>query len=177
MVCFFVNNAKLNNSANDSSFKVVIWPPAVVGRVLQNRVCPSFRPSFCWSGSFLEIASLVFSKFWHGARNLYEVVPDKAGFSGEKKFCHQNWENRLKMGQKQGFLYLLKSLVINFYWICSKMKIYIICCVPSEIPYLGNFFFLKYGPKCSQPFILQDFLTNHISRTDQWKSLIFCMLI
>ena len=46
------------------------------------------------------------------------------------------------------------------------MKIYIIYCVPTEIPYLGKFLFLKYGPKCSQPIRLQDFLINHISRTD-----------
>ena len=30
-------------------------------------------------------------------------------------FCPQNWENKLKIGQKQGFLNLVKHLVINFY--------------------------------------------------------------
>ena len=78
-----------------------------------------------------------------------------------------------KLSQKQDFLNLLKYLVINFYWICSIMKIYIICCVPAQIPYLGKFLFLRYGPKCSQPIRLQDFLINHISRTNQWNSLIF----
>ena len=29
---------------------------------------------------FLGIVSLVFSKFWHGARNPYEIVRDRAGF-------------------------------------------------------------------------------------------------
>ena len=81
------------------------------------------------------------------------------------------------MGQKLGFFHLLENLVINFYWIWSIMKIYIICCVPAQIPYLGKFLFLRYGPKCSQPIRLQDFLINHISRTNQWNSLIFCMLI
>ena len=30
------------------------------------------------------------------------------------------------MDQKQGFLNLLKSLVINFHWICIIYKIYVI---------------------------------------------------
>ena len=59
------------------------------------------------------------------------------------------------------FLNLLKDLVLNFYWICSIMKIDIIYCLPSRIPYLGRILFLRYGPKCSQP----------ISRT--FKSIIF----
>ena len=42
--------------------------------------------SFRLSGHFLGIASLVFSKFWHGARNPYEVVRDIAGFSRKKIF-------------------------------------------------------------------------------------------
>ena len=46
--------------------------------------------------------SLVFAKFWHGARNPYEVVRDKARFS-EKKLYIKNWENETKMGQNQGF--------------------------------------------------------------------------
>ena len=54
---------------------------------------------------------------------------------------------------------------------------YIICCVPAQIPYFGKFCFLRYGPKCSQPIRLQDFLINHISRTNHWSSLIFCVLI
>ena len=69
------------------------------------------------------------------------------GFFGKILFapnCHR----------KQGFLKLLKNLVINFYWFCFIMKIYIICWVPD---FLRNFLFLRYGPKCSQPIRLQDF--------------------
>ena len=65
----------------------------------------------------------------------------------EKKNCPQNWENGPNMGQKQDFLNLMKILVINFYGICSIMKIYIICCVPAQIPYLGKFLW-RYTPKC-----------------------------
>ena len=39
---------------------------------------------FCLCRSFLRILSLVFSKFWLGARNQYEVVLDRVGFSGKK---------------------------------------------------------------------------------------------
>ena len=31
---------------------------------------------------------------------------------------------------------LLKDLVIDFYWICSIMKFYVICYVPVQILYL-----------------------------------------
>ena len=81
------------------------------------------------------------------------------------------------MGKKNAFLYLLKILIINFYWICSIMKIYIICCVPTQISYLGKYLFLRYGSKCAQPIRFQDFLINHISRTNWWNNLIFCTLI
>ena len=48
-------------------FTMFIGPAAVAQQVLQNRVCPSFSLSGC----FLGIGSLVFFKFWHGARNWY----------------------------------------------------------------------------------------------------------
>ena len=43
------------------------------------------------------------------------------------------------MDQKQGFFNLFKNLVINLYWIYDILKIYIICCYPTQIPYLGKF--------------------------------------
>ena len=46
-----------------------------------------------------------FSKFWHGARNSYEVVHDRAGFSRKVFFAPKMG----KMGQKQGFLNLLEN--------------------------------------------------------------------
>ena len=90
----------------------------------------------------------------------------RAGFS-RKKFLFQKWvKNRV-------FLIYWKKI----YWIWPAMKIYIICCVPAQIPYLGKFWFLRYRPKFSQPIRQQDFLINHISRTNQWISLILRMLI
>ena len=61
-------------------------------------------------------------------------------FSG-KKFFPQKLGKWTKNRPKAGFFFnLLKNLVINFYWIRSIMKVYIICSVPAEIPYLGKFF-------------------------------------
>ena len=99
---------------------------------------------------------------------------DRAGFPGKIYFAP-----KIRKRDQNGpvFIKLLENLVINFYWIWSIMKIYIICCVPAQIPFLEKFSFLRYGPKCYKPIRLQDFLINHISRTNQWSSLIFCMLI
>ena len=105
-------------------------------------------------------------------KNPYEGVHDNSVFL-KNVFHPKNWENWPKIG----FLNLKKNLVINLYLICSIMKMYIICYVPAQIPYLEKFWFLRYGPKCPQPIRLQDFLINHIPRTNVWNSLIFCMLI
>ena len=43
-------------------------------------VRPPVLPFIRLSGHFLGIVSLVFSKFWHGARNPYEVVCDSLTF-------------------------------------------------------------------------------------------------
>ena len=63
--------------------------------------------------------------------------------------------------------------IFNFHWICSIMKIFIICWVPAQILYLGKIWFLRYKPKCPQPIRLQDFQINFFSRTNQWNSFIF----
>ena len=74
----------------------------------------SFLLHFRLSGCFLQIVSLVFSKFWHGGRNPYEVGCDSQIFQ-KKMFCLENLENRPKMDQKHGFWNLLKDFAINFY--------------------------------------------------------------
>ena len=73
---------------------------------------------------FLGIEHLDFYKFRHGAKNPYEVVCDRANFL--EKLLPQ------KLGKwVKNSVNLKKNLVINFYWICSLMKICIICCVIS----------------------------------------------
>ena len=108
-----------------SEFFCAIGPPSLAGRLLWIRVCLTFRPSilssFHPSGRFLGIVLLVFSKFGHDARNPCEVVPERTGFTRKCFFAPEIG----KMGQKQGFLNILKNFVINFYWISTIMKIYI----------------------------------------------------
>ena len=43
------------------------------------------------SGSFLGIGSLDFSEFWHGSRNPYEVVHERARVLGKKLFLLQKF--------------------------------------------------------------------------------------
>ena len=92
----------------------------------------------------------------------------------EKFFLAQKLGKWTQNEPKTGvFFEFLENLVIKFYWIWSIMKIYIICCVATQISYWWKSLFLRYGPKCSLPIKLQDFLFNHISRTNQWNSLFF----
>ena len=46
------------------------------------------------------------------------------------------------------------------------MKIYIISYVPAQIPCLGKFLFLRYGPKCSQQIRFQYFLISDFLHVD-----------
>ena len=57
-----------------STSVVLVKLLAVAGRTL------------CLSGCFLGIGSLDFSEFWHGARNPYEVVHDRARVFGKNNF-------------------------------------------------------------------------------------------
>ena len=120
-------------------------------------VCPSILPSillsFRLSGSFLGIGPLVFSETQDGVRGSCLVVHDRAGFFKKSLFTPRMG----KMSQKQGFLNLLENLAINFFWIWSIKKFYNICCILTQIPYLGKIWFLRYGPKCSRPIRLQYF--------------------
>ena len=143
----------------------------------RSSVFPSILPSVLLYVHFLVVVSLVFSKFWHGARNPYEVVRDRARFS--RKFCLPSKLGKwAKRGQKRFFEFIENFLnfTINLYWIRSIMKTYIFCSVPAQIPFLRKFWFMRFGPKCSQPIRLQEFLINHISRTNQWNSLSFYLL-
>ena len=78
----------------------------------------------------------------------------------EKIFLPQNWEN----GWKTRFIELLKSLVFNFNWTRSILKNYTLCFCTN--PTYWKMFSVR----------LQNFLMNHISRTNQWNSLIFSVL-
>ena len=106
-----------------STAAVLVSRPAVAESILWNRVCPSFPLDIC-QGVFLEFnheISLDFAmvletliKLWFTAR-----------FFG-KTFLLQKLG---KWAKNTGFFILKKKLVINFHWICSIMKMLIICCV------------------------------------------------
>ena len=87
------------------------------------------------------IWSLGFSECWHGSRNLYQVVCDRARFFG-KNFLPQKVE---EMGQK-------------FHWICSIMKINIICSVLAQM--------LCLEKKCSW-----EIGQNALSQSDSWSKM------
>ena len=92
----------------------------------------------------------------------------------EKKFFPKKLGTWTKNGPKTEFFEFIEKFCHHF--LLNLFYNYVICYIPEQTPYLGKFLFLKYGPKCSQIMRLQDFLINHISRTNQRNSLIFCML-
>ena len=115
-----------NNFLSDQDGTLYLW--------LLNVSLVSVLLSCYLSGCVLEIGSLDFFEFWHGARNS-EVVCDRVGVFGKYLFCSKIWE----MAQEQGFFNLKKSFVIDFHWICSIMEIYIIYFVPAEVLYWEKF--------------------------------------
>ena len=121
-------------------------------------VLPSFRLSFCLSfrlsGCFLGIVSLP-----NMVLETHLKLCATAGFS-RNVFAPKI----RKMGQKQGLWNLLKNFVITFFWICSIMKIYIISCVPAQIPYL-------------EKRTEQNSKIHCMSKMNQWNELIFYMLV
>ena len=140
-------------------------PPAIAGRVLWSRVYLSGLLSFCLSMDFLAIASSGFSRFLHGAKNPYEVV------------CDQKFR---KMGQKWPTTWFFEFtekfshyFLLNLFY--NEYSYYLLCSCTNRI--FGKILFHEIWAKCSQPIRLQDYLINHIFRTNQGNSLIFCMLI
>ena len=80
----------------------------------------------------------------------------------KKMFYPQNGENRPSpwffecIGK---FSFFLSSLFfISFVY--NKILYYCNSCLLEQISYLGKFWFLRYGPKCSWPIRLQDFSIN-----------------
>ena len=56
-------------------------------------------------------------------------------------------------------VFFLSSLFfINLVY--NESLYYCNCCMLEQISYLGKFWFLRYGPKCSWPIRLQDFSIN-----------------
>ena len=91
------------------------------------------------------------------------------------KACFAIGENDQKKTENKAFL-IKKNLVINFHWICSKMKIFVICCVPTQILYLEKscILFLRYRPKYSQSDRpIWDFLNKLFLQSKLMKQFYF----
>ena len=86
--------------------------------------------------------------------NLF-LVYDRAGFFWKIIFASN--------GPEIMFFWLLKNLVIIFFLICSLLKVYTICSVPAQIPYLEKILFLRYKPKCSELVRLKNLYVSHIT--------------
>ena len=67
-------------------------------------------------------------------------------------FCPQNGENR----PSPGFF----ECIGKFSFFSHESLYYCNSCMLEEISYLGKFWFLRYGPKCSWPIRRQDFSIN-----------------
>ena len=63
------------------------------------------------SGSFLGIAPVVSSKFWHGARNPYKVVHDRSDFP-QKKNLPPKLGKWTKNGRKTWFFEFIENFLI-----------------------------------------------------------------
>ena len=109
----------------DNSF-YLIWPPSGSCKGLIKyglSIFPSFHLSFCLSGCFLGITSLVFSNF-DMVLEIHMKLYVTAGFSGNF-FCPQNWEkwarNRVFEFIKKFGHYFLLNLFYNenLYLLCS----------------------------------------------------------
>ena len=156
---FKINDRRLKISI---CFKVLLFGPlVVVGRNLWNRVFPTFRFSLLPSALAFSWNCIIYFFLNFGmALETHMKLCVTAEFSRNFFFAQKNGE----MDQKWTRIWFI-------------MKLYVICCFPAQISHFGKFWCMRYGPKCSQPMRLEDFLTNHISRTNQWNGLIFCMLI
>ena len=80
----------------------------------------------------------------------------------KKMFYHENGENRPSPGFFEcigKFSFFLSSLFF-ISLVYNESSYYRSSCMLEQISYLGKFWFLKYGPKCSWPIRLQDFPIN-----------------
>ena len=79
----------------------------------------------------------------------------------------EKWESR----NLSDFLRLLKSVANDFLFVWSIMRVFIICYIPVQTPYLETIWFLRYGSKYYQPIRLQGYknlkLTMSVTQNDE----------
>ena len=161
---------------------VSFWTSRNSWKGLMKWVYPSFCPSVLLfillsvlpSGCFLGIISLDISKFWHGARNPYEVVCDTARISRKNFFV----PNIGKMDQKWARVFwiywnILSEIFAEFV-LSWKFILFAVLLHKSHI-------WEKFGSWDMDQNVFtksdrRNFLINHISITSQWNNLISCKL-
>ena len=101
----------------------------------------------------------VFSKFWHGARNPYEVVHDRAGFPG-KKILPQKLGKWTKNGPKTGFFEFIEKLghlfVLDLFY--NENLYYLLCSCTNTI--FGKIFVSEIWAKMSSAYQIAGFFNQ-----------------
>ena len=71
-------------------------------------------------------------------------------------------EGSLNVQESSAFVFFLFFLFFIFFIsvVYNESLYYCNSCMLEQISYLGKFWFLRYGPKCSWPIRLQDFSIN-----------------
>ena len=116
----------------------------------------SVRPSILSVFSSVWVFSwncIIFSKFWHHARNPFEVLHDRAKFSRKFFLLQKDREVDKKWAKIRVFsIYrnILSLIFLNLFY--NVNLCYLLCSYTN--PMFGNFFSLRYGPKSSQPIRL-----------------------
>ena len=105
------------------------------------------------------IISFFFRKFSLVLKTHMKLCVDEPKFI-VNFFCSKMEKNWPKMDQKLEFIRFLESIEKfghYFFKNLSIMKVYIICCIIKQIPYLGKISFLIYGLEWSWQIGLEDF--------------------
>ena len=113
-----------------------------------------------WIRSLL--GSLAFSGTQNGVRSPCGAVYDRGRFFENHvltpKCAKQTKPTVLWMHRKVQFFSQFFIFYINLVY--NESLHYFNSCMLEQISYLGKFWFLRYGPKCSWPITLRDFWIN-----------------
>ena len=96
--------------------------PIKSGPSVRPSIIRSFRPSFRLSVSLLRIGSLVFSETWHGVREPYILLCDRAGFFWKNPDRAKMTKNAQKWPKNRVFELFKKIMVLVLSGICVKRK-------------------------------------------------------
>ena len=143
---------------------VLVRTQTLARRVLWSRVYLIYCLGVSWNWIIRILARC--------ARNSYQVLGDRAVFFGKIFFCMK--EN----GPKIGFFNLKKHLIVNFYWICSIMIIYIVFCVYHLFSQLHcRIFKSTISPEQIDETASFFECCNKFTRTKSWSKFIWLGII